>query len=70
MRSQQHISTMVNAMVSHELRNPLNALLGQLLKIQGIRSVLSDLIRMLMEKRTQGPMIKIEDILQQLHKIN
>ena len=27
-RSQQHIFTLINAMVSHELRNPLNAILG------------------------------------------
>ena len=50
MRSQQHLFTLVNAMVSHELRNPLNALLGQLLKVKSIRRALQDLIHQISEK--------------------
>lgn len=45
MRSQQHIFTLINAMVSHELRNPLNAILGQLLKFQQIRIEIQKLVK-------------------------
>lgn len=34
MKAEKQLFTMISAVVSHELRNPLNALLGQIVQIQ------------------------------------
>lgn len=44
MRSQQQISSVMNAMVSHELRNPLNSMVSQLLKLESARGLLTQVI--------------------------
>lgn len=66
MRSQQHVFTLVNAMVSHELRNPLNSLQGQLLKVQSTRKLLQKLIKALRSKQQ----VQIDSILEKLETIN
>lgn len=51
-KAEQQIFTMINAVVSHELRNPLNALLGQMVHIQLIFDALHALVTMLQQSPT------------------
>lgn len=48
-KAEKQIYTMINAVVSHELRNPLNALLGQMVHIQLIFDALHALITLLQQ---------------------
>ena len=35
MKAEQNLLTLINATVSHELRNPLNSLIGQICSMEG-----------------------------------
>lgn len=58
---------MVNAVVSHELRNPLNALLGQIVQIQMVFEALQSLIAMLQANPSQ--VFAVNEVLPKLKSI-
>ena len=55
MKAEQNLNVMVNAMVSHELRNPLNALLGQMTQLLFILQTLKSLIQLLSQSSISSP---------------
>lgn len=70
MKQQEHLYTMANAMVSHELRNPLNSLLNQLDYAKTLRQQLKALILKLGHSKSSGAAtIQIDDILPRLRSI-
>ena len=66
-KAEQNFSTLMNAAVSHELRNPLNSLIGG---IQTMKAYLRNIKRVMekLEKNKEDPFVKL--ILEKLKLIN
>ena len=66
-KAQQQLSTMINATVSHELRNPLGALIGCQTSMKSLLKSLSQIIKKL--ERRLPPDSEMKQFLEKIQKI-